>query len=104
MQLRHTVCSMATCSTVTHVIEDDGQFPNCSIQKLPLLIYKAAFEASGSASQLANHIESTFETNGFPPQWRFGLYDYPHYHSTSHEILGVFQGSARVRYAAVQLC
>lgn len=90
---------MASCSTVTYTVEDDGQFPNCSIGKLPLLIYRAAFEVSGSSSDLANHIENTFAKNGFPPQWRFGLYDYPHYHSITHEVLGVFQGSARVRQA-----
>lgn len=98
LQCRQTKSSMATCAIVSHIVEDDGQFPNCSIQKLPLLIYKSAFESTGNPSQLANHIESIFEKNGFPPQWRFGLYDYPHYHSTSHEILGVFQGSACVRY------
>lgn len=87
---------------MSHTIEDDGQFPNCSIQKLPLLIYKSAFESTSNPSQLANHIESVFEKNGFPPQWRFGLYDYPHYHSTSHEILGVFQGSACVRFGGAK--
>lgn len=88
---------MAMCDATAHIIQDDGQFPNCSIQNLPVLIYKSAFPASDSPSQLANKIEQTFESNGFPPQWRFGLYEYPHYHSTSHEILGVFKGSARVR-------
>lgn len=88
---------MAACQAAAHIVHDDGQFPNCSIQNLPVLIYKAAFSANGSASELASKIEQTFEKNGFPPQWRFGLYEYPHYHSTSHEILGVFKGSARVR-------
>ena len=88
---------MATCDVVTHIVHDDGQFPNCSIQNLPVLIYKSAFPSYGSPSELANTIEETFTNNGYPPQWRFGLYEYPHYHSTSHEILGVFKGSARVR-------
>ena len=89
---------MAICDAAAHTVQDDGQFPNCSVQNLPVLIYKSAFAASGSPSELANKIEETFDNNGFPPQWRFGLYEYPHYHSTSHEILGVFRGSARVRY------
>ncbi|DBA90534.1 hypothetical protein WJX77_001132 [Trebouxia sp. C0004] len=88
---------MAMYDAAAHIVHDDGQFPNCSIQKLPVLIYKSAFDASGNPSELANKIEETFSNNGFPPQWRFGLYEYPHYHSTSHEILGVFKGSARVR-------
>lgn len=90
---------MAMCDAAAHIVQDDGQFPNCSIQNLPVLIYKSAFAASGNPSELANKIEETFDKNGFPPQWRFGLYGYPHYHSTSHEILGVFKGSARVRWA-----
>ena len=89
---------MAICDAAAHTVQDDGQFPNCSVQNLPVLIYKSAFAASGSPSELANKIEETFDNNGFPPQWRFGLYEYPHYHSTSHEILGVLRGSARVRY------
>lgn len=88
---------MKACNVATYIVNDDGQFPNCSIQNLPVLIYKSAFASPGSPSELANKIEETFTNNGFPPQWRFGLYDYPHYHSTSHEILGVFRGSARVR-------
>lgn len=88
---------MTACNIVTYIVNDDGQFPNCSIQNLPVLIYKSAFPSSGSPSELANKIEETFAHNGFPPQWRFGLYEYAHYHSTSHEILGVFKGSARVR-------
>jgi len=88
---------MAMCDAFAHIVKDDGQFPNCSIQNLPVLIYKSAFPANGSSSELASKIEKTFQSNGFPPQWRFGLYEYPHYHSTSHEILGVFKGSARVR-------
>lgn len=88
---------MATCDAAAHIVQDDGQFPNCSIQNLPVLIYKSAFSSSGSPAELASKIEHTFTKNGFPPQWRFGLYEYPHYHSTSHEILGVFKGSARVR-------
>ena len=89
---------MTACNIATYIVNDDGQFPNCSIQNLPVLIYKSAFLSSGSPSELADKIEKTFTNNGFPPQWRFGLYEYPHYHSTSHEILGVFKGSARVRY------
>ena len=90
---------MAAHNVATHMVNDDGQFPNCSIQNLPVLIYKSAFPSSGNPSELANKIKETFTKHGFPPQWRFGLYEYPHYHSTSHEILGVFKGSARVRLA-----
>lgn len=80
------------------MVEGDDQFPNCSVQHLPVLVYKAAFASSASSSDLAKEIEQTFDRNGFPPKWRAPLFDYPHYHSTSHEILGVYKGSACARF------
>jgi uncharacterized protein YjlB len=60
---------------------------------LPVLVYEGAIEAKGD---LAAEIERVFSRNDWPPQWRNGIYDYHHYHSTAHEVLGIARGEARV--------
>jgi uncharacterized protein YjlB len=61
---------------------------------LPVLIYHDALKISGSDP--ASTFEQAFLHNGWPPQWRNGIYDYHHYHSTAHEVLGIAGGRGRV--------
>ena len=70
---------------------DDGQFPNSA---LPVVIYRQAI-STGEASPEA--MEAMFDANGWPSQWRAGVYDYHHYHSTAHECLGIASGSVTLR-------
>jgi uncharacterized protein YjlB len=62
--------------------------------RLPVLIYHGAFDVSGSDP--ASDFEQAFLKNGWPPQWRNGIYDFHHYHSTAHEVLGIARGQGRV--------
>ena len=76
---------------------DAGGFPNNS--NLPVLIYKNASAAARSraAESLARWFESTWSQHGWRAAWRYGVYEFPHYHSTAHEILGVYRGHATLR-------
>lgn len=73
-------------------LQDDGLFPNN--EKLPLLVYKQAFQIEeGDAAT----VEQVFEKNQWGNSWRNGIYNYHHYHSTAHEVLGIYQGEAEVQ-------
>jgi uncharacterized protein YjlB len=79
----------------TYLIKDDGTFPNNDTY--PLLVYRAACSAPGP-EELARAFEAAFAANDWPPAWRNGVFDYHHYHSTAHEVLGCYSGSADVQF------
>ena len=79
------------------VFKDDGAIPNST---LPLLLYREAFAAN--TKDLASAIEQRFAENDWTGSWRAGVYPFPHYHSTTHEVLGVFGGSATLRLGGAQ--
>jgi uncharacterized protein YjlB len=63
---------------------------------MPLLVYRNAIDLTGGHPEKT--IEALFGANGWGDMWRNGVYDYPHYHATVHEALGVARGHARVRF------
>jgi uncharacterized protein YjlB len=69
--------------------ENDGSIPN---SRLPLLLYRGEFAETGERG--AVWVEETFARNGWSNSWRNGVYPYHHYHPNTHEVLGIYQGSA----------
>ncbi len=78
---------------IIKVLHDDGTFPNN--EQLPLLAYQGAVDLPNQDP--ASAFEKLFRVNGWGNSWRDGVYDFHHYHSTAHEVLGVYGGSARVQ-------
>jgi uncharacterized protein YjlB len=76
-------------------LADDGTYPNNA--RLPVLLYKGALRLPGGSDAAASTIEQVFEENGWCDGWRNGIYDFHHYHSTAHEVLGCYGGSARAQ-------
>ena len=79
--------SATESNIIVRLFDDDGRFPNNA--DLPLVIITSALEKE---SVTPEKLERTFTQNGWPAAWRNGLYDFHHYHSTAHEVLGVYSG------------
>jgi uncharacterized protein YjlB len=78
---------------VTLQLKENGNFPNNS--NLPILLYKNAFDfAEGDP---ASTIEKVLVANNWSNSWRNGIFSYHHYHSDTHEALGVYSGWAEVQ-------
>jgi uncharacterized protein YjlB len=71
----------------THLFAGDGRFPN---SRLPLLLYRGALPADAGA------MEQTFARHDWSNSWRDGIFDYHHFHSIAHEVLGIAKGEVRV--------
>ena len=79
-----------------HLFADDGPIPNNPT--LPMLLYPSAIDLSTNPSDPAALFERLFAQNGWIGGcWRNGIYPFPHYHSTAHEVLGIAAGHAEVR-------
>lgn len=83
------VAGIAAPAPETYVFADDGHIPN---SRYPLLVYRKAFTAASLAG--AAWLEAHFSVNNWTNSWRNGVFPYHHYHSTAHEVLGVYSGTA----------
>lgn len=74
--------------TEAFLLAPSGAMPNHP--RWPALVHRAAAEATAEA------LEALFAANGWPPQWRDGIYPFHHYHTRGHEALGIAAGAVTV--------
>ncbi len=75
------------------VIKRNKNFPN---SKLPVLVYQKALDLPAQKHKASKMVQKIFLRNGWSNTWTNGIYDFHHYHSITHECMGVSTGHATV--------
>jgi uncharacterized protein YjlB len=82
---------------VMRFCKDAGTIPN---SRLPVLLYPGVLNLPKNDPAAA--IEALLHDNQWGNDWRNGIFSYHHYHSTAHEALFVYSGSAKVQLGGEQ--
>jgi len=80
-------------------LHDDGNTPN---SKYPVIIYQHIFRGKQSDKEKADRLEACFAKNNWLNAFRWKVYDYHHYHTNTHEVLGVYAGEALLKLGGEQ--
>ncbi len=73
-----------------YFFQDDGIIPN---NLLPVLVYPQLVTGKDSSQGL----EDRFRNNGWTNNWRDIILPYDHFHSNTHEVLGVGKGTVSLQ-------
>jgi uncharacterized protein YjlB len=76
----------------TYLTKDDGTFPNSA---LPVLHYIKVLKLPILFASLK--VRRQFAKNGWTNSWTAGVFTYHHYHSNTHEVLGIIKGETTIR-------
>ncbi len=79
------------------LFQDDGVIPN---SRYPLLLFRNALPGGSGIS--GSEVQNLFAANNWSNGWKNGVYPFHHYHSTSHEVLGTYSGSASLQLGGEQ--
>lgn len=79
---------------------DDGIVPNNP--RFPVLLYRGAVKLKGRRFPPEVIIDTLFDTNGWRGSWRDTVYDFVHYHSQIHEVMGVARSTARIECGGIK--
>ena len=93
MSSKAALAPLTSLRVSRHQIPAHNLVPNTSLQQKPLLIYHATFQTSTNASAMESHLQSVGVVE---PAWRYTMYSTSHFHSTSHEVLCIAAGKAKL--------
>jgi uncharacterized protein YjlB len=77
---------------LVELVKENKPFPNNN--RLPYLLYKAVFELPDKKA--GSIVKEIFALHQWSNAWKDGIYPYHHYHSITHEVLGVYEGACNV--------
>lgn len=77
---------------IQHLLKDDGTFPN---SMYPALVYKNVFSLGSDANP--SIIEEILKANNWTNNWRGTVMKEHHYHSITHEVLAVYNGTCHLQ-------
>jgi uncharacterized protein YjlB len=83
----------------TFKFRDDGETFNNP--HYPLILYRTPVEL-GVHPDPAAVFEVLFGANGWSGSWRDGVYNFLHFHTGTHEVLGIARGWVRVKFGGVK--
>eukprot|EP00744_Colponema_vietnamica_P020899 GILI01029759.1.p1 GENE.GILI01029759.1~~GILI01029759.1.p1 ORF type:complete len:206 (-),score=44.99 GILI01029759.1:47-607(-) len=87
--------SLSSPKVHEYLIKRNGWIPNNS--KVALLHYENVFNTENvTTDEVAEAFENHYVQNGWHYEWRSKVFPFHHYHSTAHEVLGMFVGTASV--------
>ena len=89
---------MAVPRVVVHRFKPGGAVPNHPAW--PLLVYPGAVSLAGDDP--ASIFERLFTRHGWPAAWRNGVHPFHHFHTSAHEVLGIYSGEVTVRFGGEQ--
>jgi uncharacterized protein YjlB len=85
-----------TRKPLSMMFSDDGLIP--TNPRFPVLLYRGAINVSTRRFKAATIMDVIFAENNWGRSWRDTVYDFVHYHSQVHEVLGVARGLAALEF------
>ncbi|KTC87685.1 cupin domain-containing protein [Legionella drozanskii] len=82
---------------IQEMISPEAYFPGNP--NYPLLIYKQVFSAG---NETPKEIQTRLERNNWDQSWIDSIYDFHHYHSSTHEVLVIISGDGQVQFGGEQ--